>query len=148
MKKIITIAALAFATVAHAETTKFETAKAQAPDTCYYQAECDYMWAKAQAALEESSGMQMRLLTNDRAETYEDRRSGNLMGYATKAPAGPNAYRIEGHFQTNYANDHGATAGMEEVFRGRIQEAKWRYALHFDGLALQAKGYDVQVPQL
>ena len=61
-----------------------------APVTCTSPNECEVMWSKVQELLPAISAMRVRLLTNDRIETFAPIRGGTYGAVITKSPRGEN----------------------------------------------------------
>lgn len=148
MKKIIAAAVMLIAAQAHAQSSHRELAAAQPQDTCYSQAECDTMWAKAQRTIEEQTHMQIRLLTADRIETYPDRQHDDLVAAVTKTAVGPDAYKITARYGSRYGVYNDAMSNFPNTFAQMIHIQKMKYAMYQDGMDLRAKGLNVPLPDM
>ncbi|CAM8832484.1 MULTISPECIES: hypothetical protein [Burkholderia] len=68
------------------------------PITCASAKSCESMWIAAGDALQNSSGMKLRLVTESRLETFTENNYGRMLGTATKRPMPDGSYQIVASF--------------------------------------------------
>ena len=66
---------------------------------CSEPTQCKRMWIAAQDAIQTASGMRLRLVTEDRLETFAAMRIGTLTGTVINFPMGGGVYEARARFE-------------------------------------------------
>lgn len=66
---------------------------------CDDQLQCRKMWLEAQEVIQELTRMRLRLVTDDRLETFAATRPGSMTGTVVKYPLGGDSFEIRAQFQ-------------------------------------------------